>query len=76
MTETIGPYSLNWVTHGDCTTLGPALPDESVDILVTSPPYWGQRMSTGMGVEDDPRQYLKALVHVFQIFQPKMKKTG
>ena len=48
----VGPYLVNRVALGDCVELGAELPDESVDVLVTSPPYWGQRMSGGMGVEE------------------------
>jgi DNA modification methylase len=52
------------------------LPSESIDILVTSPPYWGQRLSRGLGVEDDPREYVKAMTHIFTAFLPKLKRTG
>jgi DNA modification methylase len=72
----VGPYLVNRVALGDCAELGAELPDESVDVLVTSPPYWGQRMSAGMGVEDDPREYVKRLVEIFRIFRPKLKRDG
>ena len=72
----IGPYALNRFAHGDCVELAADLPDESIDVLVTSPPYWGQRMSSGMGVEDDPRHYLQALVSIFKVLQPKIKQDG
>src|ERR1700757_1411747 len=67
----IGPYLLNRVALGDCAELGAALPDESVDVLVTSPPYWGQRMSGGMGVEEDPREYDKRLGEIFRLLKSK-----
>jgi DNA modification methylase len=73
---TVGPYPLNRVTLGDCAELGAALPDESVDVLVTSPPYWGQRMSAGMGVEEDPREYVRRLVEMFAVLRPKVKRDG
>ena len=73
---TVGPYPLNRVTLGDCAELGAALPDESVDVLVTSPPYWGQRMSAGMGVEEDPREYIRRLVEMFRVLRPKVKRDG
>ena len=76
MERKIGPFSLNAVTHGDCLDLIPLLPDNSIDILVTSPPYWGQRTSSGMGVEADPREYLKSLEKIFLSFLPKMKPEG
>ncbi len=72
----IGPFEINKVAQGDCLDLIPKLPDESIDILVTSPPYWGQRVSNGMGVEDDPREYLKFLERTFVSFLPKLKKHG
>ena len=72
----IGPYLLNRVAQGDCIELGADLPDESIDVLVTSPPYWGQRTSAGMGVEDDPRHYVQALANIFKVLQPKMKQDG
>ncbi|HEX3514696.1 MAG TPA: site-specific DNA-methyltransferase [Trebonia sp.] len=52
------------------------MPDESVDVLVTSPPYWGQRMSGGMGVEEDPREYVRRLVEILRVFKPKVKHDG
>lgn len=52
------------------------LPDESVDVLVTSPPYWGQRVSKGIGTEYDPREYLRFLEKTFVKFLPKLKTYG
>ena len=72
----VGPYLVNRVALGDCAELGAELPDESVDVLVTSPPYWGQRMSAGMGVEEDPREYVRRLVEIFRVFKPKVKHDG
>ena len=72
----VGPYLVNRVALGDCAELGAELPDESIDVLVTSPPYWGQRMSGGMGVEEDPREYVKRLVEIFRVFKPKVKQDG
>lgn len=76
MKKTIGTYAVNRVSQGDCIHLLKNLPDESVDILVTSPPYWGQRTSKGTGTEGDPRDYLKFLTNTFSEFLPKLKKHG
>lgn len=76
MEKKIGPFNINTVVEGDCLNLIPNLPDESIDILVTSPPYWGQRVSNGMGTEDDPREYINFLQKVFTSFLPKLKKQG
>ena len=74
--RTLGRFELNSVTEGDSLQLIQELPDESIDVLVTSPPYWGQRVSLGAGVEDDPRDYLKFLDTLFASFYPKLKKDG
>ncbi|HWM55275.1 MAG TPA: site-specific DNA-methyltransferase [Solirubrobacterales bacterium] len=73
---TVGPFPLNAVTHGDCRELILKLPDESIDIAITSPPYWGQRLSKGHGNEEDPRSYLAALAEIFKYLLPKLKQDG
>lgn len=72
----LGPFSLNTVVEGSCLDLIPRLPDASIDVLATSPPYWGQRLSGGTGTEDDPRDYLEFLTQVFLAFLPKLKPEG
>lgn len=74
--EKIGPFSINKVIEGNCLDLIADLPDESVDILVTSPPYWGQRTSNGTGTEGDPREYLEFLRRFFEYFLKKLKPQG
>lgn len=64
------------VFQGDCLELIPLLPDGSVDIVVTSPPYWGQRESLGSGTEEDPRDYVAFLTEVFTAILPKLKPHG
>jgi DNA modification methylase len=73
---TLGPFPLGAVTQGDCRKLLPDLPDESVDVVVTSPPYWGQRTSDANGVEADPRSYLAELTDIFAALLPKLKPAG
>jgi DNA modification methylase len=48
----------------------------SVDVAVTSPPYWGQRESVGIGTEEDPRDYIKALVEILDLTMKTLKPTG
>ena len=62
--------------QGDCLERIPELPDSAVDVVVTSPPYWGQRESMGVGTEHDPRDYVAFLVSVFQAILPKLKERG
>ena len=66
----------DFVACGDCIELIESLPDNSVDIVVTSPPYWGQRTSFGSGVEDDPRDYIAFLTRVFAKILVKLKPEG
>ncbi len=40
---TLGPYEIGAVHHADCRAGLAALPAESVQCVVTSPPYWGLR---------------------------------
>lgn len=64
------------IYQGNCLQLIPELPESSIDIVVTSPPYWGQRQSAGTGAEPDPRDYLSFLQKVFEAIHPKLKKQG
>ena len=64
------------VFQGDCLELIPRLPDQSIDVVITSPPYWGQRESLGSGTEEDPRDYIAFLKAVFDSLLPKLKQRG
>ncbi len=72
----LGPFPIDRVTEGDCLVLGRELPDASIDVIVTSPPYWGQREGPGIGGEADPRDYLASLSAVFTALLPKLKPRG
>jgi DNA modification methylase len=72
----IGPFPLDRVAEGDCLALASELPEASVDVVVTSPPYWGQRAGAGIGGEADPRAYLAGLAAVFAVILPKLKPRG
>ena len=64
------------VIQGDCLKLVDTLEEKSVDVMITSPPYWGQRTSNGMGIEEDPRAYLEFLSGFFVKLKSKMKEKG
>lgn len=79
MTESLPqqiPVGDSGIYEGDCLSLIPKLPDASIDVVVTSPPYWGQRQSLGNGTEEDPRDYLAFLQSVFTAVLPKLKWNG
>ncbi len=74
--RTLGEFTLNKVYLGDCLDLTRRLPDNCIDVIVTSPPYWGQRTSSGVGVERDPRDYLATLVERFVELRRALKPKG
>ena len=49
--------------HGDAVQVLELLPEASVDCIVTSPPYYGQRdygVKKQIGLETHPQQYIQA----------------
>lgn len=57
------------VVHADVLTGLRSLPDQSVQCVVTSPPYWGLRdygVDGQIGLEPTPGEYVRRLVEVFQ----------
>lgn len=72
----LGKFELNQVHQGDCLELAKQLPDNCIDLIITSPPYWGQRTSNGIGIEEDPRDYLDSLTKRFTELKRVMKTEG
>lgn len=65
---------------GDALTTVRQIPSESVDCIVTSPPYFKQRDYLGsslqIGLEESPSAYIARLVDVFRECQRALKSTG
>lgn len=62
------PLDDSVIFQGDAFTVLNRLPDQSVQCLVTSPPYWGLRdynFKDQIGLEPTLPQYIKRLVGVF-----------
>jgi DNA modification methylase len=59
---------------GDCKDILKKLPDNSVDLIFTSPPYADQRKSTYGGVRPD--EYVEWFLPVSRELLRVMKKTG
>lgn len=56
-----------------------SLPDNSVDLIVTSPPYWGLRdygVDGQIGLEKDFSEFLSKLVAIFNECHRVLKKSG
>jgi DNA modification methylase len=67
---------LNTVHNVDCREGLSQIPSDSVDVVVTSPPYWGQRGGAGLGGEADPRDYLRNLIAILADALRCLRPTG
>jgi DNA modification methylase len=71
----------NFVTikNGDCRTVLKELPSESVQCVVTSPPYWGLRdygHADQIGLEPTPQAYVETMRQVFAEIWRVLKDDG
>jgi len=63
---------------GDASFILKELPDESIDMAMTSPPYWQKRQysSGGIGLEPDYTDYVRNLCQIIQELYRILKPTG
>ncbi len=55
------------------------IPSNSIDLIVTSPPYWGQRdynVSNQLGAEKTPDEYINKMLEVSNELKRVIKDTG
>lgn len=67
------------VDNGDCRELLRQIPDESVQCVITSPPYWGLRdygVSGQLGLEPSPQEYVAQMVDVFREVKRVLRPDG
>jgi site-specific DNA-methyltransferase (adenine-specific) len=64
--------------NGDSLAVLASMPDNSIDVVMTSPPYWGKREyeSGGIGLEPTLKEYVQALCAVFSEIKRVLKPTG
>lgn len=66
--------------QGDCREILKTLEPESVNTVVTSPPYWGLRSYAGgdreIGQELTPAEYLANLLEVFNLVKTVLRSDG
>jgi DNA modification methylase len=65
--------------QGDCRLVLPSLPDQSVNCVVTSPPYYGLRdygVDGQIGLEHTPDAYVAELVAVFREARRVLRDDG
>ncbi len=71
---------VNKIICGDCLEVIKEMPDESVDMAITSPPYWGLRdYGTGpdqLGLEPTPELYIEHMTEIFSEVKRVLKKEG
>lgn len=65
--------------HSGCLNILKQMPDESIDCVVTSPPYWGLRdySTTGqIGLEPTIQEYIDVMTEIFSEVKRVLKNDG
>lgn len=64
--------------HGEARAILLSLPANSIDVVMTSPPYWGKREyeNGGIGLERDYRDYVRDLAAIFAEVKRILKPQG
>src|SRR5688572_21883584 len=66
-------FPINQILQGDCTHLLRTLPDASVDLVVTDPPYgvrYRDRLNRTIANDDHPERILGAFNDVYRVLKP------
>ncbi|NKQ36573.1 MAG: site-specific DNA-methyltransferase [Chloroflexi bacterium] len=66
--------SMSTIVQGDCEDILKEFPDDSVDLIFTSPPYADQRKSTYGGIK--PNEYVDWFLPKAEQFKRVLKPTG
>lgn len=69
----------NKIIQGDALEVLKTLPDESVDCVITSPPYWALRdygVLGQLGLESTFQEYISKLCNIFNEVKRVLKKEG
>ncbi len=67
------------IFHGDVSEKIKYIPDDSIDCIITSPPYWQLRdyeVAGQLGLEDTVEEYLEKLIEIFDECWRILKNTG
>jgi DNA modification methylase len=72
----VGRWQTNQVHNVDAFRGLREVPDDVIDVAITSPPYWGQRGSDGIGSEADPRDYIRNVSDILAEALRCLKPTG
>ncbi len=69
----------NKVYVGDCLDVLKTFPSESIDMCITSPPYWGLRdygVDDQLGLEETPEEFIDKLCDVFDEVKRVLRPAG
>lgn len=73
----------NQVLLGDARTICEKIPNDHIQAIITSPPYFGHRKYSGddssqyeIGRDKNLDDYINNLVLCFEVIKPKLKKSG
>lgn len=63
---------------GDCLNVLRQIPSESIDCVITSPPYWGHRQYSGGGIgqENSYQEFTSNLLEITAEVHRVLKRTG
>src|SRR3990167_2655634 len=70
---------INEIIRGDCLEVLKTLPSDSIDCVITSPPYFGLRdynVDGQIGLESTPEEYVANLIEIFSLVKKILKKEG
>lgn len=70
---------MNEILEGDVLIKLATIPNESVNCVITSPPYWGLRdygIDGQIGLEKNPEEFVAKMVEVFREVRRVLKKNG
>jgi site-specific DNA-methyltransferase (adenine-specific) len=80
---TVNAYLLQKSIHplllwGDCLEILRKIPQNSIDMVITSPPYWGKREYTngGIGLETEYSQFINNLMEIIDEIKRILKREG
>jgi site-specific DNA-methyltransferase (adenine-specific) len=80
---TVSSYLLQKSIHpfllwGDCLEILRKIPQNSIDMVITSPPYWGKREYTngGIGLEADYSNFINNLMEIIAEIKRILKQEG
>lgn len=71
--------NLNYIYNGDALEILKNIPSESVDMCITSPPYWNLRdygVDGQLGLEDSVFDFINNLYNVFHEIKRVLKNEG